>query len=128
MMPWSTGDSGNAAGSISEAASIGVTRLLAMKDGQQTLLQFLAGAMEESKATLDNPASVCFTGHSLGGALAPTLALYMRNNQGTWDPQGKAVVTTISFAGPSAGDAEFASYFDAQFGYTGRASRRGRGW
>jgi len=48
-------------------------------------------------------ASVCFTGHSLGSALSATLAFAMRDAQAQWDPTGKATVTTINFAGPTAG-------------------------
>ncbi len=43
----------------------------------------------------------------------------MRDAQAQWDPTGKATVTTINFAGPTAGDAGFAAAFAAAFSYAG---------
>jgi hypothetical protein len=101
-MPWPLGASGaNVVGNISESTSIGLTTLTSMHN-------------------LSVPqASVCFTGHSLGATLSSVLALYARDNQSTWDPSSKAIVTAINFAGPSAGDSGFAAYFNQQFTYTG---------
>jgi hypothetical protein len=118
-MPWPPGASGSdVVGQISESTNIGLTALLNMQDGEtgQTLLQYLTQKIHHagSKAV-----SVCCAGHSLGAALSSTLALYLRDNQSTWDPDSNAIVTTINFAGPSAGDADFAAYFDQQFSYTG---------
>jgi len=63
--------------------------------------------------------NLLFTGHSLGGALAPTLALWFkqsRNLAGGWDPQGNASISTVSFAGPTAGNRDFANFFNTQLG------------
>jgi CubicO group peptidase (beta-lactamase class C family) len=115
MVPWSGADDAN----ISESTSIGLAALLAMQDpAAGTLLDFLSTVMSASGAP---QAGICFTGHSLGSALASTLALYIRDCQQSWDPNGLATVTTINFAGPSAGDAGFAAYFDSQFAYTENA-------
>jgi acetyl esterase/lipase len=119
MMPWPPGASGSSVvGNISESTSIGLTTLLAMEDHTSglTLFQFLANEMSNLSVS---QASVCFTGHSLGATLSSVLALYARDNQSTWDPETKAIVTAINFAGPSAGDSDFAAYFDQQFAYTG---------
>lgn len=119
MMPWPLGSSGSAVkGMISESTSIGLTTLLTMKDATSglSLFSFLANEMGNASIT---QAGICFTGHSLGSALASSLALYARDNQSTWDPSSKATVTTIHFAGPTAGDANFATYFDDAFAYTG---------
>ncbi len=118
-MPWPLGSSGsNVVGQISESTSIALTILVNMHDSSsgQTLIQFLQSEMDNLSAS---QASVCFTGHSLGATLCSTLALYMRDNQSAWDPKSKAIVTTINFAGPTAGDQEFATYFDNAFIYTG---------
>jgi hypothetical protein len=63
--------------------------------------------------------NVLFTGHSLGGALAPTLALWFKQSQnipGNWDPNGNATISTVPFAGPTVGNADFAKLFDQQLG------------
>ncbi|MFY9825160.1 MAG: hypothetical protein WAM82_27530 [Thermoanaerobaculia bacterium] len=129
MIPWSPGSSiSGTAGNISEATSVGLAALLNMTDptSETTLLQFLANEMtlltngiNSNPPTMSGPASICFTGHSLGATLASTLALYVLDNQSTWDPSSNAIVTTINFAGPTAGDQDFATYFDQQFTYTG---------
>ena len=62
---------------------------------------------------------ISFTGHSLAGALAPTLALWFRQNQhisGGWDPSGNAKIYTIPFAGATAGDGDFCKLFDSLLG------------
>lgn len=112
MIPWN----GSQSAFISEATSIGLTNLLGLTSNGVSLQQFLQAEMA-SAATAT--ASVCFTGHSLGSALSATLAFAMRDAQAQWDPTGKATVTTINFAGPTAGDAGFAAAFAAAFGYTG---------
>ncbi|MGD8782271.1 MAG: hypothetical protein PVH88_25320 [Ignavibacteria bacterium] len=63
--------------------------------------------------------NITFTGHSLGGALAPTLALWFKQSQninGDWDPAGNAQVSTIPFAGATAGDGDFKDFFNKQLG------------
>jgi hypothetical protein len=62
---------------------------------------------------------ISFTGHSLAGALAPTLALWFKQRQGLaagWDPDSKATLSVIAFAGATPGNAAFAELFDAQLG------------
>lgn len=77
----------------------------------QTLAQFLAA---EARA---HPAlQIDVTGHSLGGALAPTLALWLADTQPQWDPAGTARTRTFPLAGPTAGNAAFAAYSDSRIG------------
>ena len=120
MMPWPYGAPlSSAVGMISESTNIGLTTLLSMRDPSgRTLFDILAAEMSAPSVT---QAGVCFTGHSLGATLAATLALHARDIQSSWDPQSKATVTTINFAGPSAGDERFAAYFDHAFSYTNNA-------
>jgi hypothetical protein len=115
MMPWPLGSPPSTTGpQIAESTSIALTTLLSMVDPnlKQTLLEFLNSEMTASGVSV---ASVCFTGHSLGATLASSLALYARQNQTAWDPNSIAVVTTANFAGPTAGNADFASLFDQVF-------------
>ncbi|HZI20135.1 MAG TPA: hypothetical protein VEY09_16240 [Pyrinomonadaceae bacterium] len=52
------------------------------------------------------------TGHSLGGALAPTLALWLKDIRLLWNPAGNVRISTMPLAGPSAGNSAFSLYSD----------------
>jgi hypothetical protein len=109
-IPWSLAQAG---AQISESTSIDLQVLLAMKgqcslSDQATLLEFL-------KSQTATPINVCVTGHSLGGCLAGTFALYLKDNRASWDGSGTSLVCCITFAGPTAGNAAFATYSDGQF-------------
>lgn len=97
---------------ISESTSIDLQLLLAMQGatsgGSVSLLSFL-------KSQSTNPINVCVTGHSLGGCLAGTLALYLKENQTVWDQSGKSNKSCITFAGPTAGNTAFAVHSDSMF-------------
>ena len=100
---------------ISKGASEGLTllqRLAPANDPQNTLSQFLKNLMAASPG----PIKVRLAGHSLGGALAPTLALSLFDSREQWDPQRKASFAVYSLAGPTAGNADFASYYDSVLG------------
>lgn len=89
-----------------------------------TLADFLA------MQTNTGPVEICFTGHSLGGAIAPALALWFRQAQGdaqippndifspmpTWDADSCATISCISFAGATPGDTVLRDYFDKLMG------------
>lgn len=72
----------------------------------QTLGDFLAG-----EAKTHPTLQIDVTGHSLGGALAPTLALWLADTQATWAPAGGARIAVYPLAGPTPGNAAFASYY-----------------
>ena len=83
------------------------------------LVTFLAGAVEHSA----DPVEIVVTGHSKGGALASTLALWLAETQGPtastaerWDPQRRATVHCWSFAAPTAGDESFVARSNAIIG------------
>ncbi|MGV7222638.1 MAG: lipase family protein [Nitrospinales bacterium] len=98
---------------ISEATHLGVYVLYddlipnpGLPGENQSLRTFLKAAAK------DHPINVSFTGHSLGGALAPTLALLFAQDQGQaegWDPNNHARISSTSFAGATAGNADFAA-------------------
>lgn len=105
---------------VSESTHIGLDILLnqltpdsGVPGEGSSLSSFLTGLM------ISGPAQLQFTGHSLGGALAPTLALWFRQSQGLpdgWDPFSRAAVSAVTFAGPTAGNMDFAALSDRLLG------------
>lgn len=111
---------------ISAGTALGLSILLLMKPDSgaaaqgQTLLSFL-------ESVSSTPITVTVTGHSLGGVLSPTLALFLRETQGIfagWDPDKNATVTTLAFAGPTAGNQSFATYFNTQLPHAKLPSKK----
>jgi hypothetical protein len=96
---------------ISLGTYIGVTNILGMpyaSVGQSgvNLENYLAGAASAG-------ATLIFTGHSLGGALSPTLAAWLygnAKNQQTWGN-----IYVLPTAGATPGNQQFADFFSAQF-------------
>jgi hypothetical protein len=84
------------------------------------LRTFLANTVNNSQ----QPVNIFVTGHSKGGALCSTLALWLADTQGQgsvpederWDIEGKATVYCYSFAGPTAGNTKFADYSNRKIG------------
>lgn len=110
---------------ISQATATGVQHLLLdMTDATEGfLLDFLT---ERVKTAEPGTLEVMVTGHSLGGALSATLALYLTDLQGnpdSWDPDRKAVVTALPSAGATPGNGAFAVHYDDALG-----SRTNRIW
>jgi hypothetical protein len=56
------------------------------------------------------------TGHSLGGAVSPVVSLWLEDTQPSWNPGGRARLSCFAFAGPTAGNAEFARYAGSRLG------------
>ena len=77
----------------------------------QTLAQFL-----QAESQAHGALEIHVTGHSLGGALAPTLALWLADTQRDWDASGQSTIAVVSLAGPTAGNAAFAAYSDSRIG------------
>ncbi|HEX8720130.1 MAG TPA: hypothetical protein VF736_05775 [Pyrinomonadaceae bacterium] len=79
--------------------------------------------LREAVAGSGGGVSVAVTGHSLGGEMASTAALWLADTQGgqavrseVWDPDGKATVSACCFAGPTAGNRHWAAYYDSRLG------------
>ena len=95
---------------ISESTNFGFNTIYSIRPpigvpGQQ--LTLLEGLHHELKDKPD--AKVCVTGHSLGGALAPTVALWLTEVQADQELSG-VEFSTVAFAGPTAGNADFAKH------------------
>lgn len=74
-----------------------------IKGVNQTLLDFFQ----------QNPtAKITTTGHSLGGALSPLVALWLKQKLSVPD----AEINTVTFAAPTPGNHQFVSYFSQQLG------------
>jgi hypothetical protein len=78
----------------------------------RTLANFLEAHLDQG----GEPIEVTVSGHSLGGALSPTLALWLLDTQKTWDHHTRALISVYAYAGPTPGNDDFASYIDARFG------------
>lgn len=95
---------------IAPGTSIGVNILQGMPGGGQTgpsLAAFLQSVQSTS-------ATLVFTGHSLGGALAPALACALIT-QGSLDPGKWGNVYVYPTAGPTPGNGQFVQLFKALF-------------
>ena len=75
-----------------------------------TLPEFLAA---QTRARAIN---VTVTGHSLGGCLSSTLALALKDTTTRWSPGFPSTIRSWSFAGPTAGNRDFATYTDMRLG------------
>jgi len=80
---------------------------------QVFLRQWVADRRAESP---DADLSVTVTGHSLGGALSPVVALWLADTIGEWDPAEKVAVSCWAYAGPTPGNAAFARYITRRMG------------
>ncbi len=75
---------------------------------------------KEFEGISNSGVKITVTGHSLGGALTPVAASWLRNVQSSWDPKGLSDLTFCSFAAPAMGNTEFADYItNSQFSGTG---------
>ncbi|MDR4954287.1 hypothetical protein REB14_19070 [Chryseobacterium sp. ES2] len=97
---------------ISKGTATGIGILLGLTSPQSaaspntTLQQFLASLNP------DPDTAIIFCGHSLAGALSPTLALYLKENK---DLDAFGVTLVYPTAGPTPGEAAFANLFNSKF-------------
>jgi hypothetical protein len=119
---------------FSRATHTGLNKLLGLRsppDGsssspllaQTTLVQFLASCLDAAQARL------IFTGHSLAGALSPTLALYLaqaNSPAGAIGPWKEILV--LPTAGATPGNAAFAQHYDARFPRQSLGDKNWQSW
>lgn len=107
---------------ISVGTSIGLENLLQMKTTAHTALSesgeslSLMHFMRAQMRDIQQPVEWTVTGYSLGGALAPVLALTLAEDRNDWDPQRYATLTCAPFAGATPGNVDFARYYDEHMG------------
>jgi len=104
---------------ISLGTAIGLLNLQNMKPdaklpgGGSTLVDFL-------RTIVNQKVQITVAGHSLGGALAPVVALWLadtaQGQQSSWDPQRNATIGVDTFAGPTPGNLAFSLYAGIRFG------------
>ncbi|PRQ06749.1 Lipase [Enhygromyxa salina] len=87
----------------------------------RSLAEFLAASVNALDGDRKLPVHV--VGHGLGGALATVVALWLRDTQGSgasrdvgWDPARHAKLHCMAFAGPTAGNGDFAIYISERLG------------
>ncbi|MCH2195834.1 hypothetical protein [Kordia sp.] len=100
-------------GNISNGTHIGLNILLNMTNSEEISVVTALNNFLNNNPSLQN-VQVAVAGHSLGGALSPTLALYLVDKKNDWDPNNKASVGAFPTAGPTPGDEGFASYYEKQ--------------
>ena len=96
---------------ISESTSIGLQVLLTMQSGGKTLTQFLW-------SVTGSPIQLWVTGHSLGGCLASALGLYLKQAHDQWMQASGSTTSCVTFAGPTAGNGDFATMINNAFAAT----------
>lgn len=101
--PWSQGEPQK--GVISTGSHTGLGILMAMEDAKQTMIQFLSDQIES--ASPGTSIRITVAGHSLGGALAPLLALKIKES---FLDKTNVSVEGWAYAGPTPGDAAFGTY------------------
>ena len=98
---------------LAQGTQIGLDTLLQMQSGDQTLVEFLR---DEVMAKNEQGIDLVVTGHSLGGALSPTLALNLFDREAEWTYNHPVNLSVHAYAGPTPGNADFATYYDQRLG------------
>jgi hypothetical protein len=118
QLPWIYGLFEAPDARISLATGIGLVILQNATPGSgipgsgTTLLQFVKGLGGKQGTNL------IISGHSLAGALSPTLTLWLQDIRILWDPGSAVTLSTMPTAGPTAGNAAFAAYSNAKISAT----------
>jgi hypothetical protein len=111
LLPFEAGGKspGGTPGKISQGAMKAFTEIVMGTD----LLDALVAASSTMPPNLYGP-TIYVTGHSLGGALATTVSLYLAAQSSLWG-QWPPSFQVYTFAAPTAGDGVFAKLFSDRF-------------
>jgi hypothetical protein len=120
-VPWTYNSANSAStGKITKGTNTGLKVLLnTLTDDGLSLSEFLARQV----ANQAKPLSITLTGHSLGGALSPVVALALLDTQGIpvaeangWDPDSTTSIRVQPSAGPTPGNQTWRNYYDNALG------------
>ncbi|HYJ06676.1 MAG TPA: hypothetical protein VEX43_16190, partial [Chthoniobacterales bacterium] len=119
MVAWSTISPGSGSSSTSGYISTGSSNgmniiLLQMTEDGTSLLKALQSYIQTNNI---NGSTIVIGGHSLGGALAPCLGLYLFDNLAILQLAGQNIAV-YAYAGPTPGDKVFATYYDSRINGT----------
>jgi len=113
---------GTGQGNIAKGTADGLNILLTLEDAN-TKINCVKALGDFIKNKGIEEAEVAVTGHSLGGALSPALALYLFNKKSTWDNGKQIRVSAYPTAGPTIGTAplskskpNFVKYYESLIG------------
>ncbi|WP_430408998.1 lipase family protein [Kordia sp.] len=110
---WETITGVPSSGNISHGTYVGLSILRNMKDHEgETVITALKNFLK--KNPMLTGMQIAVAGHSLGGALSPTLALFLSDTKSEWDANGITSIGAFPTAGPTPGDEAFASYYEKQ--------------
>lgn len=108
---------------ISAGTANGLASLFGMTDPDNAGQNFVQFLHDQIASAPPGPIEVIVSGHSLGGALSASVALWLADNQGQssdsslpWDPNYRAIVSAVPSAGAPPGNAVFAAHYDAVLG------------
>ena len=103
-MPWALNDPARVASGTLD----GLTIIQGLTANGQTLGQFLSNFFSQAA---NASVTILVTGHSLGGCLATIVATWIR----VLLPNFRGAIQPITFAAPTAGNNEFATYYNELF-------------
>lgn len=126
LVPWTNicPISGPDSGNISTGTRNGMKALLGMQSGGFSMVSALVAFIKKQNIA---GATIALGGHSLGGALAPCMGLYLCDNRVALELDNpnlaKQKIAVYAYAGPTPGDYKFADYYasrikDASIAYS----------